>query len=237
MSATIYTTPEAMETLGSIKGMSYYDRTGEHSDLAGKQGYTLKQDLTLEALPEGASIGLSINTKLIDYYVSHVEFPSNLRGCIFEGAPNLPPKYIENIEYWSHEVKTPEDFCAVYAQNPDNTYMVQLVEDEEGDTHAVERFVSEGIVVHIKELKDLIDTHGLQPEQFIEIGLPVDREVFGTEDGDTSMFDMDHQYKVVVAEGIEIIYLKVEDVLKSPDPNSIYIDVLRHELLDYGYTY
>jgi hypothetical protein len=237
MNTTIYTTAEAMETLEAIKGLSWSDRTGEHSDLASKQGYTLKQDLNLSVLPDGASIGLSINTKLIDYYVSHVEFPANLRGCIFEGAPNLPPKYVENIEYWSHEVKTPEDTNTVYFQNPDNAYMVQLVEDEEGENHVPERFVSEGIVVHIKELKDLIDTHGLQPEQFIEIGLPVDREVFGNEDGDTSLYDTGHEYKVDVAEGIEVIYLKVDDVLKSPDPNNIYIDVLRHEMLDYGYYY
>jgi hypothetical protein len=35
----------------------------------------------------------------------------------------------------------------------------------------------------------------------------------------------------------ELIYLKAADVLGSPDPDRIYIDLLRHELLDYGYWY
>jgi hypothetical protein len=45
------------------------------------------------------------------------------------------------------------------------------------------------------------------------------------------------EYSLAPAQLHECIFLQVADIRSSPDPDRIFIDVLRHELLDYGYFY
>ncbi len=45
------------------------------------------------------------------------------------------------------------------------------------------------------------------------------------------------EYDVGSEQRFERIFLKVADIRSSPAPDSIFIDALRHELLDYGYFF
>ena len=249
MSVTIFTTQETIDNLEKIKGLDYYERVADEGHPCyGQPGWAIHPKLTLAALPEGSAVGLEINTKVIDFYRDHVSFPVHLRGCVFSKAPNLPEKYEEIIAYWSHDVSAPEETNAVYAQNPMNEYMVDMhkldSDDEPDDEEEAENcrkqmdsLLTEGIVVHIKELGELIKIHNLQPDHYIGIGIPVDMEVFGDMEGDFNLFDEGHQYNLDMTQSNEKIFLKVSDVLASPDPENVYIEVLRYEMMDYGYFY
>ena len=56
-------------------------------------------------------------------------------------------------------------------------------------------------------------------------------------EGDFDLFNDDHQYNLDMTQSNEKIFLKVSDVLASPDPENVYIEVLRYEMMDYGYFY
>jgi hypothetical protein len=198
--------------------------------------------LNLQVLPEGANVGLQINTKRLDYYADLVEFPNDLSMCIFSRAPGLPDKYAEIMAFWSRPAWTPSDTGAKYYQNESHSYMVNLdsddcddedvIENEDGTVTVLEdQLLSESIVVHIKELGRLIGEHNLDPEQFIEIGIPIDPDVL-SEDGSPNFLTYNKQ-----SDRFDRIFLQVKDVMASPDPENIYIDLLRHEMLDYGYYY
>lgn len=235
--AKIYLDRESFEGVQKVKGADYYERTDEDFE-QDFPGYALVTDLEYEVLPEGTVPALRINTDLIDFYRDYVTFPSDLRGCIFENAPNLPEKYAETIAYWGKKVEAPSDTGAVYYQNPLNSYMVELPDsDEEGEKLPMDALVSEGVVVHIKDLGELIAVNQLDPEQFIEIGLPVDHNIFGDEEMNTEVNNPDYEYKVEDTGRREHIFLKVSDILNSPDCQNVYINVLRYELMDYGYYY
>lgn len=237
MSAAIYIKAEAKVVFDRVREMNFYarDEANDKEKLYRRPGYSLKPDLNIQELPAGADIGLSINTKTIDFYQSLIDFPVLLRGCIFSDAPSLPEKYEKIIEYWSHEVKAPTDSNAVYFQNPDNAYMVHLLEDGQGEVHAADPLLSEGIVICIKDLGRLVTEGGLRADQYVEIGVPVDPKVCR---GDEPMSDIYGEYVAdPLAAERETIFLKVEDILRSPNPDAIYIDLLRYEMLDYGYFY
>jgi hypothetical protein len=232
--AKIYIASDALETIETLKGKSYYDRTDEPADLE-RPGIALHPMLSYDALPDGVMLALSINTNKIDFYRDYVQFPRELRGCIFEKAPNLPEKYAESIKYWGdRKVAPPDDIRAVYFQNSLNSYMVQLPDSDAGneeDNAAMDVLVSEGVVVHIKDLGELIAVNMLEPDNFIEIGIPIDPEVF-----DEEIYNISHEYAIENVP-MEKIYLKVSDVLASPDCQNVYINILRYELMDYGYYY
>lgn len=237
--AKIYVTPEAKTTVEGLKDKDYYDRSEDGIDLE-KPGFALHTALSYEALPEGVTPAMTINTGKIDFYRDYVQFPRELRGCIFEKAPNLPEKYAESIAYWGdHKVAPPEDTGAVYFQNQLNSYMVQLPDRDAGDEEdnaGMDALVSDGVVVHIKDLGELITVNSLEPDHFIEIGIPVDPEVFGDEDANTEIHNTSHEYAIENVP-MEKIYLKVSDILASPDCQNVYINILRYELMDYGYYY
>jgi hypothetical protein len=236
--AKIYISKEALETVENLRSKSYYDRIEDSIDIE-KPGFTLHPAISCEALSDGVKPALSINTNKIDFYRDYVQFPRELRGCIFEKAPNLPEKYTENIKYWGdRKVAPPDNTDAIYFQNHLNAYLIQPPnsDDDNKDNITMDALVSEGVVVHIKDLGELIAVNKLEPDQFIEIGIPIDPEVFGDKSTDSKIYNTSHEYAVENVP-MEKIYLKMSDVLASPDCQNVYINILRYELMDYGYYY
>jgi hypothetical protein len=246
MLATIYVTKEAMAAALALKDLDYYDRLAlsddEGKDPTKREGYYLKNanSLPLAALPETAQIALRITPANPAMYTGHISMPANLRGCVFEKAPHLPEQYAEIVTYWSGKTVNAKDGGAVYFQNPLNEYMVDLTAlqatvggEVEGDSSAkMDELLSEGVVVCLAGLGALVQSFPM--DHFVEIEIPVDEAMLGSESGNfRSQADYDNR----PSSQSERIFLKVTDILQSPDPDRIYADLLRHELLDYGYFY
>lgn len=246
MQATIYVTAEALKTANAIKDLDYYDRVSlsddESTALCKKEGYFLKNANTLHlaALPCDARIGLRLGPADAENYRHHVSMPINLRGCIFEKAPHLPEGYAEIVAYWSGTPVNKNTSGAVYFQNPQNEYMVDLtaVHAAEDDTEVavtaalMDNLLSEGVVVCITGVERLIADLSLH--HFIEVQIPINQPMLGLE---LEGFRSEKAYESSLSQQYERIYLKVANIISAPDRDRIFIDILRHELLDYGYWY
>lgn len=244
MSATIFLTPEAIETLEVIRGLDYYSRCALSDELAtdvsDKEGYYLKSDskLNVDVLPTNADVALSLTLFDQAMYSKHVSLPASLRGCIFEHAPNLPEGYAEIVRYWSGGTVNKKTSGAVYFQNPQNEYLVDLSALEISDGEApsslggMDELLSEGVVVCLRGLGALVAT--VDANQFLEIQIPIQLSMLGLEQ---QAFRSNGEYSISSMEQYERIFLKIEDILRSPNPDDCYIDILRYEMLDYGYYY
>lgn len=227
MQATIYVTAEAFETAQSIKDLDHYDRAtlcDEVPDFAVQSGYHFKNGnkLRLAVLPGDATV---------ECVESMATFPANLRGCIFEAAPNLPPDYAEIVTYWSGDTVNASSSGAAYYQCALNEYMVNLGPDPVYGPVVNDRLLSEGIVIAVTGLAQLLA--GMAAEAFIEIKVPIDAEMLGIE---PEAFRSTSKYDTSL-ERFDQVFLKVADILASPDPDRVYIDLLCNELIDYGYWY
>lgn len=235
MQATIYVTNEAYRTAQAIKDLDYYDRlnlSDEEPDFDKRPGYHLKNAnvLKLAVLPDDAEV---IDPAAIGHPLS-MSAPANLRGCIFDGAPNLPDKYAEIIGYWSGASINLSSSGAAYFQCPLNEYMVNLGPDPLGDPVVNDRLLSEGIVILISDISKLLQ--GLSPDCYIEVNFPIDPSMVGV-DLDDFRSTKDYPMESEQGQYFGQVFLKVSDVLQSPDPDRIYIELLRNELIDYGYWY
>ncbi|KQV51894.1 hypothetical protein [Duganella sp. Root336D2] len=235
MPATIYVTTEAYETAQATKDLDYYDRLNLSEgtpDFDKRPGYHLKNAnvLQLVVLPEGAIV---IDQSTIGRPLS-MSAPANLRGCIFEGAPNLPEGYADIIAYWSGASINLNTSGAAYFQCALNEYMVDLGPDPLEEPIVNDRLLSEGIVFLISGVSALAE--GFPADCYIEVKFPIDAAMLGVEPED---FRSTKDYAVVANENAQFdkVYLKVADILASPDPDRIYIELLRNELIDYGYWY
>lgn len=239
MQATIYVTPEAFQTAMTINDLGYSERTNlcdEIPALADQPGYHFKNadKLKLAVLPPDARVALVVAEAGVKSDRS-VEFgitlPANLRGCIFEMAPNLPPGYAEIVAYWSGETMNTNSSGAAYFQCSLNEYMVDLGPDPVNAPVINDRLLSEGVVVAILGLEALLSR--LSPEDFIEVQVPIDPDMLGIE---PDSFLSTAEYDASTARRDQV-FLKVADILASPDRDRVFIDLLCHELLDYGYWY
>ena len=160
--------------------------------------------------------------------------PANLRGCIFEDAPNLPEGYADIITYWSGASINLTTSGAAYFQCALNEYMVDLGPDPVFEPVVNDRLLSEGVVLAISDVSKLTDS--LSPDAYIEIRFPVDPAMLGVEIDD---FRSIKDYSIDNAQGQhhDKVFLKVADILQSPAPDRIYIELLRNEMIDYGYWY
>lgn len=235
MQASIYVTNDAYQTAQAIKDLDYYDRlnlSDEEPDFDKRPGYHLKNAnvLKLAVLPDDANV---IDPAAIGHPLS-MSAPANLRGCIFDGAPNLPDKYAETVGYWSGASINLGTSGAAYFQCPLNEYMVNLGPDPVGDPVVNDRLLSEGIVILISNISKLLQ--GLSPDCYIEVKFPIDPAMVGVELDD---FRSIKEYPMESAQGqhFDQVFLKVSDILRSPEPDRIFIELLRNELIDYGYWY
>lgn len=245
MTATIYTTHEAMETVFVIKDLDYYDRCcladSEETDLTRKPGYYLKttHERCPVPLPEHAVLIASIRASDADYS-EWVSFPENLRGCVFEKAPSLPPRYKEIIEYWSGEPLNTNAGGAAYYQNPLNSYTVDLspldaaheAGNYSGNVTTIDALLSEGIVVRIVGLGKMLAN--APDDAYVEIEIPLDESLLVL---DNPEFLTGKPYNRTRDQRSERIFLKVWDIRRSPDPDQVFVDALRSEELDYGFYY
>jgi hypothetical protein len=235
MQANIYVTTEAYQTAQHIKNLDYYDRINlieETTDFDKRPGYHLKNAnvLKLAVLPEDATV---IDAAAIGRALS-ISAPVNLRGCIFEGAPNLPEGYADIISYWSGASINLNTSGAAYFQCALNEYMVNLGPDALEEPIVNDRLLSEGIVFLISGVFALAE--GLPLDCYIEVKFPIDAAMLGVEPED---FRSTKDYAAGLGDRTQFdkVYLKVSDILASPDPDRIYIELLRNELIDYGYWY
>ncbi|MYN04396.1 hypothetical protein GTP41_20085 [Pseudoduganella sp. DS3] len=235
MQATIYVSSDAYQTAQAIKDLDYYDRlnlSDEIPDFDKRPGYHLKNAnvFKLAVLPDDAMV---ITPDAIGHTLS-MSAPSNLRGCIFDGAPNLPDMYAEIIGYWSGPSINLSSSGAAYFQCPLNEYMVNLGPDPIGEPVVNDRLLSEGTVILISGLSKVLQ--GLSSDCYIQISFPIDPAMVGNEPDD---FRSTKDYSMQREQGqhFDQVFLKVSDILHSPDPDRIYIELLRNELIDYGYWY
>lgn len=245
MRATIYLTKEAWSLSQALKDVDYYDRCtlsdDATTDPTGKDGYFLKNANKLKpaSLPDDAEIVLRIHPGDA-IYSEMVSMPVHLRGVIFEHAPHLPDRYAEIIRFWTGETLNSNVGNAAHYQNPANAYNVDLSAVQENYelfnqrqcSTAVDALISESIVVSIVGLGSAIA--GAAGTAFVEIALPIDEGMLCLDNGE---FMTEKAYDLRAAKRFERIFLLVSDVRNSPDPNSIFLDVLRYEELDYGFFY
>jgi hypothetical protein len=246
MKATIYITAAALQTVLSIKDLDYYDRCTladiPDTDPTGKEGYYLKlgNEFNLAELPAGANVVTRILAADKEAFASHMIIHTSLRGCIFEGAPKLPPQYSEIIGYWSGEPLNTNAGGAAYYQNPENTYDIDLSPLEvaqeaghfQGNVDGIDALLSEGVVIHIIGIGSMVNA--ASNDAFVEIEVPIDGSMVNLDNGD---FLTRKKYDPDKAQRCERIFLKVSDIRNSPDPDNIFVDALRYEELDYGFYY
>lgn len=240
MPATIYVTPQSFATMALIAPLDYYDRVTLSDDPAtdpsGREGYFLKNlsHLAVSVLPDDAHIAVHLNAG-----APEVSFPTELRGCIFEHAPHLPLNYQRIAAYWSGAPINVDDDCAIYYQCPAQRYEVPMANPEgnpglialQNNTRPIDALISEGVVVSIVGLGALLADAA--DDEFVSVVLPIDDDLLGLDNGG---FLAESVYKVT-SRRTERIFLRVADIRRSPDPQSIYIDILRYEELDYGFYY
>lgn len=240
MSAAIYVTPASLATMRLIAPLDYYDRCTLSDDPATdptrREGYYLKDlsFLSVSVLPDAAHIALHLNAG-----AAEVSFPTELRGCIFEHAPHLPSDYQRIIAYWSGPPINANENCAIYYQCPAQRYEVPLAQPEASSglidswesVQPTDALVSEGVVVSIAGLDALLSNAA--DDDFVCVALPIDDDLLGLDNGG---FLAEKPYDVTSAR-VERIFLRVADIRRSPDPQHIYIDILRYEELDYGFYY
>ena len=241
MPATIYVTPASLATMTLIAPLDYYDRCTLSDDPASnptrREGYYLKNlsHLAASALPDAAHIALHLKAG-----AAEVSFPTELRGCVFQRSKNLPtPEYQAIVAYWSGSPINSNADCAAFYQNPIQRYEVSLAALEaspkliskRNSTPLIDALLSEGVVVSIAGLGGLLSE--ASDEDFVSVVLPIDDDLLGLDNGG---FLAESSYNVT-SERTQLIFLRVADIKRSPDPQRIYIDILRYEELDYGFYY
>jgi len=246
MTVTIFVTHEAWKTSQAIKDYDYYDRCtladDPTTDPTGKEGYYLKNAnvMKTEPIPATARIALTILRSDSALHSRHISVPTNLRGCIFTKALNTPEGYAEIIKYWTGSTVNSNVGNSAYYQNQTQAYQIDLSALEADpdlfsqwrSSDKVDALVSEGVVVAITSLDDLIaDAEG---GDFVEIEVPIDDGLLGLDNGE---FMTQKAYNLHRGERSERIYLQVSDIRNSPDPARIYLDLLRYEEGDYGFYY
>jgi hypothetical protein len=244
MQATVFVRPETIQTLEVIQPLDYYERvslsdeTGQ--DLTSAPGYFLNTAaLRIAELPADAHIALTLTPEQGDAYHRAVSAPGELRGVVYAGAAYLPSDYASIIKYWSPLTVSAFHRNAVYYQNVHQAYLVQLavIDGDEPAAPYVEpipadELLTDGVVFCLRGLG--VQLENCDPHHFVEVNLPIDPVILGIEhDGlrgsSEYRFDADGPW--------DQIYLRVADIMASPNPNLVAISALRSELGDYGFVY
>lgn len=233
-----------MKTVEAIRSLDYYDRLSlsddAATDLAAAPGYFLNTEaLRIEDLPAFARIAVSLSPSQSEAYWQTVTAPAELRGVVYAGAPHLPPQYGSIIRYWSPLTVSTFHQNAVYYQNVHNGYLVRLTvaDGEDAADPFVERLpaddlLTDGIVFSIKGLGPRLKD--CDPQHFVEVFIPIDPVILGIEHDGLRSTD---EYRFDTLGQWERIYLRVADIMSSPNPNLVAISALRSEFQDYGYVY
>lgn len=243
MQANIYISAQAMATINAIQHLDYYERVSlsddPATDLTHHPGYYINTNaLRLIELPVGATVILSLSPADADRYERHVSIPTNLRGVIFSGAPNLPANYAQIISYWSPLSLMPYHRNALYYQNVQSEYCVTLsytdgmgdVDDDLPET--VDTLISDSVVVVISGLAASLAS--LNSDHFVALTIPINSDMLGIELDD---YRSPQDYVTSNSLQSETVFLRIADILASPNPDLIAIAAIRSDLGDYGYIY
>lgn len=195
--------------------------------------------LTVSPLPSGAVLIPNI----LNYTGNAGLLPYTLFGCVFSEASHLPDNYEAILDYWNPPVGKSFDTGAAYYQNQHQSYMVQIDEDNEGNEiiYDSDRLLTEGFVAHLsitpEQITQIKAIH--TPFAFIEVKIPVDHEFFLGEEtypvNINNILDLTNECNLSAP--TLSIYLSVSDILMSPDPENIFMDMFNYEMIDYGYHY
>jgi hypothetical protein len=244
MQATIFVHPDAIQTLEMIRSLDYYDRVSladdPATDLTVAPGYFLNAAaLRIAELPSFATVAITLSPSRKSSYRQTVTAPEELRGVVYAGAPALPPHYSNIIRYWSPLTVSTVHHNAVYYQNLHQAYLVRLaVADGEdpADPYVehtpVDELLTDGIVFCITGIAAQLED--CDPHDFVEVYLPIDPVILGIEHDGLRSSD---EYRFDTAGQWDRIYLRVVDIMASPDPNLVAISALRSEFGDYGFVY
>lgn len=229
--ATIYVTEKALATVGELVGLDECDRDYLNAKpeprLNQQEGYYLStESMRLAVLPVDAEVVRLLSPRGMETYCRHVSFPPELRGVVFSGAPRLPANYASILGYWSPLQITTQHHGAQHCQNLLSEYAVPEIAGYPQDA-----LLSNAVVVCIQNVRTVIA--GMAPQNFIEIHIPVDAEMLGM---DREKFDSCVAYDVDASLPCDRIYLRVQDVLESPNPDFIAIAVLHTENHDADYN-
>ena len=229
--ATIYVTEKALATVGELVGLDECDRDYLNAKpeprLNQQEGYYLStESMRLAVLPVDAEVVRLLSPRGMETYCRHVSFPPELRGVVFSGAPRLPANYASILGYWSPLQITTQHDGAQNCQNLLSEYAVPEIAGYPQDA-----LLSNAVVACIQNVRTVIA--GMTPQNFIEIHIPVDAEMLGM---DREKFDSCVAYDINASLSCDRIYLKVQDVLESPNPDFIAIAVLHTENHDADYN-
>lgn len=224
---TIYISATAMATIKSLAGLTECDRDilnlNKTHPANRREGYYINaESLRLAMMPAAAVIAMHICPVTAATYGTPISFPTELRGVIFAGAPNLPDNYAAILTYWSPLAMTSDYNGAQHCQNQLNQYVVPELNGVTRDA-----LLSNGIVMCIDGLG--LHVNQLDTNQYIEVRVPVDFDMLGM---DRERFDSDMDYQVDSYQPFERVYLKVGDIQASPNPNFIALTVLHTENFD-----
>jgi hypothetical protein len=94
--------------------------------------------------------------------------------------------------------------------------------------HAGDVLISDGLVVTVTGLAGMVAD--LKPEQFIALSIPINPSMLGIE---LEGYRSTEKYATELAPQMETLYLRIADILASPDASNIAISAIRTELSDY----
>lgn len=249
MQATLYVTEDILSVANALKDLDYAERMQLEDDSSSglpiSAGYHLKNanKLRLDVLPSDAVVVRRITPDLPEVYRRHFSAPTNLRGVIYEHAPHIHRQYRDIVSFWSGEPINAGSASPVFHQNKLNEYMVDLSAlneaNDAGDDEAIvtavgaiDKLVSEGVVICVSDVEELISDLSLH--YFIEIAVPVNHDMLSIESDD---FQSEKYYESGPDQQYLHVWLKVADIIRSPDRNCIFIDLIQHSMISYGYFY
>ncbi len=226
----IYITARAMETVVALDGLDEGDRDllafNPETDIRRHEGYYLNaESMRLTVLPATADVALLLSPADTARYDRHVTYPAELRGVVFSGATGLPKDYERTLAWWSpFKMSLADQNGAQHVQSRYFEYAVPEIDGQPQDA-----LLSNGVIICLKDLP----IHGLEPESFIEVQVPVIPDFLGM---DRWLFDSDLPYAATPehpsAGAMERIYLRVGDIRESVHPDVIFISVLHTENWD-----
>lgn len=222
--AHIYVTLKSMQTVESLVSLNDVDRDQLNTDpktrLNDREGYYLcAESIRLAVLPDGAALACVLSPRTMEAYMCHVSFPPELRGVVFSGAPKLPQNYAAILGYWSPIKISTQHSGAQHCQNLLNEYAVREI-----DGYPQDSLLSNAVVMCMQNVSALIA--GMSADQYLEVHIPVDTHMLGL---DRAKFDSALPYDLNPEHACQRIYLKMSDILVSPNPDFIAIAVLHSE--------
>jgi len=181
-----------------------------------------------------------------------------LSGVIFSNNYKIDKNFKSQMMYWNkcESLDKLNDERIVYYQNPTFRYHIDIPSNNTDDGYfeksntSQDVLLSEGIPVNLFGLAEKLMKTPIQEynDAFVNVKLTLDGDLF-LHNSLNEKFDRLKDFNPTTKNLCKILcgskrnsvilnfYLKISDILKCPNPNDIWIDLLRYEMIDYGYFY